>query len=130
MRSPCARASTIESKMALMITSESLRERCGNLLFTSSIKSLFVITSPHDTRRIWIDVWQSPFSLLEQGGRPFVAEPTSLRGGETPADRCKKDLLPPTLLFRTRIVDGRILFQTNPLSGEFDGVVQRPELVY
>src|SRR4029077_19646034 len=28
--------------------------------------------------RIWIDVWQSRFSLLEQGGRPFVAEPTSL----------------------------------------------------
>src|SRR5262245_8818659 len=46
IRSPCARASTMESKMALMITSESLRERCGNLLFTSSIKSRLVITSP------------------------------------------------------------------------------------
>jgi hypothetical protein len=32
--------------MALMMTSESLLERCGNLLLTSSIKSLFVITPP------------------------------------------------------------------------------------
>src|SRR5688572_7095770 len=46
MRSPWARASTIESKMALMMTSESLLERCGNRLLTSSIKSLFVITLP------------------------------------------------------------------------------------
>src|SRR3990170_3740031 len=56
MRSPWASASTIESKMALMITSESLLERCGNLLLTSSIKSRFVITFPsRRTKIFWLE---------------------------------------------------------------------------
>src|SRR5215467_8831155 len=43
IRSPWESASTMESNIALMITSESRRDRWGNRLFTSSIKSLLVI---------------------------------------------------------------------------------------
>src|SRR5262249_16674526 len=129
MRSPCARASTIESKMALIITSESLRERCGNLLFTSSIKSRFVITISLATQQRFLCL-TSPFSLLEQRGRPFVSEPTSLRVGETPSDRCEKQLFPPSLLLGTRIIDSRILLYPHPLGGEFDGIIQRTKLIH
>src|ERR1051325_12153094 len=63
MRSPCASASTIESKIALIITSESRRDRCGKRLFTSSMRSLFVMSfSPK--REVVLVV--QPFGRVEE----------------------------------------------------------------
>src|SRR5690349_18870899 len=151
MRSPWASASTIESKIALMITSESRRDRCGNRLFTSSMRSLFVMSfSPKREVVLVVQPFgrvekrvpsSFPFSatgkmqlkvsgaLLEHRWGPLVSEPATLASRKGPAENTRKQSLPPALLSGAGVVHRRICPKADALGGHVDRIVQRTEVV-